>query len=235
MTGYNSYVDKLSQHWVNILRSGDNTYLDTSAEYLQSQLNSEDSESFPIDGSTGGTDLYKLLEVIFNSTTTSFLVNYLCENCNYINRVETRSSALWHLPLQSNTKQVGDILRQLWKKKIRSACNNCPSRNLTKSIIFNNNSPAWFATFLSQVNENVQLTMQITISNPQRITYKLRGIIYFGSQHFICRIIDKAGHIFYHDRIVTGRQCKYESHFRDLSTPLECEGKKAVVAIYSHL
>ncbi|KAF8181499.1 hypothetical protein BJ912DRAFT_854693 [Pholiota molesta] len=45
--------------------------------------------------------------------------------------------------------------------------------------------------------------------------FKLAGVIYGGQSHFVCRIIDALGTIWYHDGMVTGSACRKESTLTD--------------------
>jgi hypothetical protein len=69
-------------------------------------------------------------------------------------------------------------------------------------------------------------------------TLWLRGIIYGGQGHFTCRFIDKAGDIWVHDRMVTGRNCLPEINIQRVADWLslhECGEKKAVAVIYARV
>ncbi|KAJ7678833.1 hypothetical protein B0H14DRAFT_2423129, partial [Mycena olivaceomarginata] len=50
---------------------------------------------------------------------------------------------------------------------------------------------------------------------------RLRGIIYGGNGHFTCRYIDAAGTVWFHDGVITGRQCRREGNICDLRNPFE--------------
>ncbi|KAF8883853.1 hypothetical protein BD779DRAFT_1443555, partial [Infundibulicybe gibba] len=63
----------------------------------------------------------------------------------------------------------------------------------------------------------------------------LRGIIYFGSSHFTCRIITEDGISWYHDGVDTGKNTEYEGPLSTSINLLQCEGREATAAIYSRL
>ena len=42
------------------------------------------------------------------------------------------------------------------------------------------------------------------------ITFNLRGLIYWGNFHFVSRIVDKSGQVWFHDGITTGASCEWE-------------------------
>jgi hypothetical protein len=97
-------------------------------------------------------------------------------------------------------------------------------------------SPAFFVACPTMSQAKPQLTKSISVGEGvNKVTYKLKGIIYFSSAHFTCRIVDKRGHIFYHDGITTGRHCRYEGLFGDISNLHQAEGRQSVAFIYSRL
>ena len=63
--------------------------------------------------------------------------------------------------------------------------------------------------------------------------YKLRGIIYFGNNHFTSRIISYTGQTWFHDGITTGQSVIYEGEIQHLKAINTCQGKQASVAIYT--
>ena len=60
----------------------------------------------------------------------------------------------------------------------------------------------------------------------------IRGAIYYGSGHFVSRIISPAGEVWYHDGIETKRQCVREGYLVDYTeNNLRCKGVKVCVGI----
>lgn len=62
-------------------------------------------------------------------------------------------------------------------------------------------------------------------------TYILRGIIYFGNQHFSARIILNADQVWYHDGISTGAELINEGALASINLS-ECQGKTASIVFY---
>ncbi|KAH8071792.1 hypothetical protein BXZ70DRAFT_903014 [Cristinia sonorae] len=56
----------------------------------------------------------------------------------------------------------------------------------------------------------VLVTPSIQLNNQQ---YVLKGLIYLGCEHFVCRVIDAQGKVWYNDGIETGRLCIEEGNF----------------------
>ncbi|KAF8872999.1 hypothetical protein BD779DRAFT_1389752, partial [Infundibulicybe gibba] len=65
--------------------------------------------------------------------------------------------------------------------------------------------------------------------------YKLRGIIYYGTNHFTARIISPLDRVWFHDGIVTGRAMEYEGTLSPSLSLASCNSAPAVVAIYTRI
>ena len=63
--------------------------------------------------------------------------------------------------------------------------------------------------------------------------YCLRGIIYFGYDHFTSCIITHDNMCWYHDGIITGNVMEYEGYMSSLNDVTECRGRHAGIAIYT--
>ncbi|KAF8962225.1 hypothetical protein BDZ97DRAFT_1611458, partial [Flammula alnicola] len=48
------------------------------------------------------------------------------------------------------------------------------------------------------------------------VQFRLAGLIYGGQNHFVCRIVDAAGAVWYHDGITTGSGCVREGSLSDI-------------------
>jgi hypothetical protein len=67
------------------------------------------------------------------------------------------------------------------------------------------------------------------------VTYQLRGVLYYGANHFTCRIVSKNGTTWFHDGIATGKSVVHEGHINNLHSLSTCQGKQASAAIYTLL
>lgn len=69
-----------------------------------------------------------------------------------------------------------------------------------------------------------------------REVLSLRGIVYAGGAHFVCKLFSKGGKIWYHDGILTGRRCVDDGCLRDvndLRTLMSTRNRRAVLIIYA--
>ncbi|KAF9455951.1 hypothetical protein BDZ94DRAFT_1135828, partial [Collybia nuda] len=64
-------------------------------------------------------------------------------------------------------------------------------------------------------------------------TYCLRGIIYYGDNHFTARYITSGGQIWFHDGMITGQSMRYEGMLNSQLDLYTCQSKTAVSALYS--
>ncbi|KAH6894767.1 hypothetical protein BKA70DRAFT_1117490 [Coprinopsis sp. MPI-PUGE-AT-0042] len=64
-------------------------------------------------------------------------------------------------------------------------------------------------------------------------TLHVRGVIYFGSDHFTSRIVSPSGKVWYHDGSVTASQVEDEGLLHDDFDMSECRGRLACDLIYS--
>ena len=58
--------------------------------------------------------------------------------------------------------------------------------------------------------------------------YQLRGVIYFGGQHFVARLVEQDTTIWFHDGIITGRNMIYEGQLESVDLKHCHDGKKAL-------
>ena len=66
-------------------------------------------------------------------------------------------------------------------------------------------------------------------------TLHLKGLVYHGGYHFTCRIVDKAGNIWFHDGMTPGRISIKDGKFGSISQPnLKCRNKQLCFVIYGH-
>ena len=79
-----------------------------------------------------------------------------------------------------------------------------------------------------------KIDSKITINiNGTDVQYKLRGIVYFGDNHFTSHIISESGMTWFHDGIATGASVIYEGNIDKITLSNICRGKHASSAIYS--
>lgn len=139
-----------------------------------------------------------------------------CLTCNRVTRVHTVKSLLWYMSKevwkQSATTQgnLRNATMTTWLHKIQSyktgkICARC-TRNLVKHMVLTK-SPHFIPICVQDVKPVIEKAL--IINNTK---YRLCGIVYHGSDHFTCRIIDVSGDIWFHDGITTKEWCEYEGN-----------------------
>ena len=85
---------------------------------------------------------------------------------------------------------------------------------------------------------SAQMTIDPQISilvNGSSHLYQLRGVIYFGGQHFVACLIEQDATVWYHDGIVTGRNMIYEGQLDSVNLQYCCNGYKTFcIILYPH-
>ena len=76
--------------------------------------------------------------------------------------------------------------------------------------------------------------IKIKINNTNTLLY-LKGIVYYGGNHFTCRIISKDGKIWFNDGITTGGRSIEEGHLSTMSDKnlRRCKGKDLALTVYA--
>jgi len=74
-------------------------------------------------------------------------------------------------------------------------------------------------------------TFVLTTINEELITYKLRGVIYYSTDHFTSRFITETGSVWYHDGLSTGQRMVYDGNV-SLTNLETCQSGVATCAIY---
>jgi hypothetical protein len=69
-------------------------------------------------------------------------------------------------------------------------------------------------------------------SGPDTPSYRLRGIVYFGSAHFVSRFVTLDGSVWYHDGL-NGSGMQYEGEVHQLDDLMHIGSKVATFAFYS--
>ena len=115
-------------------------------------------------------------------------------------------------------------------QKSEKACQNC-ARPMIKGLT-HSDPPNFIAVNVYKIK--VKVDSQVSIPGHQQL-YRLCGIIYFGSSHFVARIIDKSGGVWYNDGYESGERVQYMGNIVNLSSKELIKVKRylATVVIYT--
>ena len=79
-----------------------------------------------------------------------------------------------------------------------------------------------------------KISAQVAIGDGQdKLTYKIRGLIYWNRTHFTCRMSGKASEVYYNDGITTGTTCIHEGKLSEIKDIHNTKGAQLTYVILS--
>jgi hypothetical protein len=169
-----------------------------------------------------------VLHYMLKTTTIIFSSSLSCPGGHLVSR---RPSASQHCHVTIAECDVGSVQNWINSFHICNAkCDTCHT-SLIRSFNFERCSPILtFDVSIATVLPNLHLDVSI---QGKVVQYHLRGVIYFGSSHFISCIITANNQVWIHDGL-EGRSTVYEG-FLDHCDLSVCRGKTATIYIYIYL
>ena len=117
-----------------------------------------------------------------------------------------------------------------WKEPTQHQCTTCGRQ---MNMMFQFHQP-WHLIAFDFAWQRTEIDPELLVHvNGDNVLYKLRGIIYFGENHFTSRIISEMGQTWFHDGITTGQSVIYEGDVQDVRALNMCQGKQASMAVYT--
>lgn len=193
-------------------------------------------ELFPL--GTTGTGMSDLAFKMFKSTNSQCTGTQSCKTCK-ITGVLSQPDIILAIPSFTKFPTINKWFEN-YQKNSNKKCGVCHSqletiRDMSKSY----NLFAIYCSATLKITINKSLRILKPGTNNATLT-PLRGIVYWGANHFVARIVDKDKNVWYYDGIATGRKSRYEdklSAFTDaqLSAHLDDHNvlRKAVLIIYA--
>ncbi|KAL1685159.1 hypothetical protein GGG16DRAFT_66849 [Schizophyllum commune] len=127
-----------------------------------------------------------------------------CVSCGSIRSQPTTALHQCH-SLQRERYTTAEWLKDVLRgKSRRQSCNRCSSP--TVPVVTIRSVP----DLLCLDNSDEHLVISHTLSYDTQ-TFKLRGIVYAGQNHFTCRVVDHVGTLYRHDGMVNGDICEKEA------------------------
>ena len=198
------------------------------------------------------TDISHVVDAIVPARPCGTLT-LACETCNYSQAnpliyfgeyIGLTSTGRFH-DNSEDVSLLSNVLGwQLNNRQIRSR-KNCPecilrheSRRLDLSINFQR-IPYLMIIEFSTPRYIIDWNLKYT-ANDILFQFKLAGIVYSGQNHFVCRVVDDAGTVWYNDGIATGGRCLKEGSLPEVAkrtaqlrfTEYSGQFKYALYAIY---
>ena len=120
-------------------------------------------------------------------------------------------------------------------------CKTCRQVKLNETLKINKNHPPPFMAIhledKRQQGEGAcqpEMTSQVTIrDSSDKLTYKLRGLIYWNRTHFTYRMVDKAGQVYYNDGMTTGNSRIHEGKLGEIPDMYHTKGAQLTCVILS--
>jgi hypothetical protein len=187
------------------------------------QLHAQAPENF-----SWGTfvSLYQLLYDVFLTELIVRVPKFLCDLHPSVN-IQFNPMPLQSFLMSSGTDQFSSISEwiQCDGQLVRHRCQECGLHLKQKT--------EWrvvpeILSFEIALSAQMIIDPKISIVvNGNSHLYQLRGVIYFGGQHFVARLIEQDTTVWYHDGVLTGRNMIYEGllesvdlkHCHDNKTP----------------
>ena len=94
--------------------------------------------------------------------------------------------------------------------------------------------PPFLYFIIKDVNPVVELEINVIEEDAK---YRLCGVIYYGSRHFTCHIVDKSRNVWYHDRFTQGARVKFVKNALNMSNAgwLKTSRYRANALVYTRL
>ena len=132
------------------------------------------------------------------------------------------------------TGSISQILENHMCHQSQQVCNNC---NVPlETMMHFSDTHKIYAVDVTDRNVTLSRTVKIQ-GSAHATTLHLKGLVYHGGYHFICRIIDESSNIWFHDGMTTGKIAIREGKFgSSISQPnlKECKNKQLCLVIYGH-
>ena len=106
--------------------------------------------------------------------------------------------------------KCAEICGELPSSKHCPTCHN----NVFQQYSYKGNGPPFVYFDLDDFNPTVETKVRLP---DEAALYRLCGVIYYASNHFVCRIVDKSGNIWFHDGYKMGSTVKYVKNSTTMS------------------
>ena len=136
-----------------------------------------------------------------------------CMNCNH---TESRlvKYPTWTLPVRNVQQSLSTEIKHRFNRVSEQACQHCGVTKVHEIHTLNVNNPPPFIALNMEDRRDIgegicqpKLTSQVTIGErSDKVTYKVRGLIYWDKSHFTCRMLGKSSEAYYNDGVTLGNQ-----------------------------
>jgi len=148
-----------------------------------------------------------LADLLCQTTEPICESNYDCIQCDI--SIEARNKFTYYLNLQRsdlnifNTNSIVSILELLFHLSTSKRCASC------NDILYRNSNflsaPDLLILHIPYADAKINTSFKFLNKS-----YSLRGVIYYGSNHYTSCIVSENKNVWYHDRIQTGKNMIFE-------------------------
>ena len=201
--------------------------LEIARNHVRRTMTHDNPAYFPLGSAM--TNISRIVDGIIPARTCG-VSTLTCETCNYRQAnpllyfgeyIELTTTGQFHDDSE-DVSLLSTVLGWQLNNRQRRSQRNCPEcilqQNLSKLILSINfeRIPYLMIIEFSSPRYIIDWHLNYT-SNNILFQFKLAGIIYIGQNHFVCRVIDDAGIVWYNDGITTGRRCFKEGCLPDVT------------------
>lgn len=193
---------------------------------LQTRMNAFNATDFPCDN-TRGTDIHTLCRELFKDESNKYYQIIKCRVCNL--QLPSKQYTNYHWDITSTRKNSVAVAVRSYLHNTNKKC-RC-KEPLVSHIEFGSSSPPVIVLVMSQT---MQISKTFSIKhNDISIRYILSGLVYYGGNHFTCRVFDKAGNCWYSDGAESGGTPINDGKMSNISNLHITRGRNISLAIYS--
>jgi hypothetical protein len=193
-----------------------------------------------------GADVNELAMTLSNKTNRGY-VRSVCHKCDFQSDIRPSkvtdfmnivTSRFINSDVNNTQHILSDTLRAMLDYKTNRECPVCMDTGEVQWLY----KKTTFVSLpdlltLGLIDDHLVLDSELRLGQANMVkTLKLRGVIYYGQNHFTARVIDHAGVVWYHDGMETASVCRLKGYLKDHTNntflQLHCH-KRAVCAVYA--
>ena len=239
MGGVNTLLGEVVNSWAQALQYASFERMEMARDALQSRLNSENPHSFPKDGQH--TDLaHLIMKLLRDDSGTQTKYTRRCAHCNRVEQPLVKCPT-WSLSAREAQQSLTTEIKHRFNKISDQPCQTCSHTTVRETVTLNQDHPPPFIALSMEDRRHLggtacqpKLTAQVSIGEKStKITYKVRGLIYWDKSHFTCRMLGKAGEVYYNDGMTIGATCIHEGKLANLQDLYNTKGAQLTYIILS--
>ena len=171
-----------------------------------------------------------MLLLLFEDQKNNGWSQIYCSNCDYVEEEYNDNIGHFFNLLQHNVAST-----QSWMSSAELLCNRqCPecSKSLTHQIDYTK-EPQLLIMEYPDTNIKTSHRIKIKVAN-KTCVLTLKGIVYYGDNHFTSRIVTSNGSVWFNDGITTGRNSIEEGQLSMMSDQelRKCRDKNLLLVVY---